>query len=154
MVPAADDPRPPVKRFGTLVYSVHVESGNSLDLSLISSTAIDNGDGTKTMEFNIGFEFEDGTMVVSKFTVMPDGGVVTDSDYEYLVPQLEARSDLLAQIANCEFASLDPNVVQVQGFGDCLISIGKGIIIGIVRFILMKQIVIEIDLMPCAWWLW
>lgn len=102
MVPTPQDPRPPVSKFGTLVYSMRTESGNSLDLSLISATTIDNPDGTKNREFNIGFEFEDGTKVVSKFTVMPDETVVTDESYEYLASQISARPDLspmLQQIA-------------------------------------------------------
>jgi hypothetical protein len=100
LTPAPNDPRPATRRFGTLLRSVQTESGNSMEMSLVSLTTVVNDDGTETTEFNAGFEFEDETMVMSKFAVTPDGNLVIDDNFEYLVSLLDARPDLLLMVKN------------------------------------------------------
>jgi hypothetical protein len=137
LTPEPDDPRPPRHRFGTLVYSLLAESGNSLDLSLISVATVTDPNGAQTREFNVGFAFEDETVVVSKFSIMPDGSVLTDSGYEFLVSQVNARPDLAPMLQQIQLTTsaggegtdaLDPDMYYIQSRLKCALAIGALVI--------------------------
>jgi len=119
MLPSLGDPRPPVGKFGTLIYSMRTASGNSMDLSLISATTILNREGVKIKEYIIAVEFENGQKLLSTITLMPDGLATIDGNIRYIASQVHARSDLDPMLNQILTSSTVPVSLNTNEYYTC-----------------------------------
>jgi len=85
---------------GQFLFTLSAESGNALSIFSNDVVVVENEDGTPSVETILGFQFEDGTSILSKITILPDGRIETDSSYDYFQLLMESRSDLLPLFEN------------------------------------------------------
>lgn len=116
-----DSPAPPL---GSQLYALYVtETGHSLNIYLNSMNVVNN-ENEKYAEIILGYEFEDGTQVLSKTTIFPDGSTQLDSNYAFFKSHLLARPDLQPLFGKIISGNVipsngcipsDPNLVYTMG---------------------------------------
>jgi hypothetical protein len=116
-----------------MVNSAHIDGGFALSVEDVTVTT--DEEGLITTEIIFSYEFNDGVYGFSSMTILPDGSVITDSNFDIFVAEIQSRSDeyinpevtILNLLKMSPAPSGKPGSLTPNGFWsslwDCLTSI-------------------------------